>query len=358
MEPITLDQTAEVEYPDSDGQPMSDNTLQFQWIVVFQGNLDAVFENANDVFVAGDLLWYPLPKRLDIRAAPDVMVVFGRPKGYRGSYQQWLEGNIAPQVVFEIQSPGNRPEEMQAKLQFYEDHGVEEYYLYDPHNVRLSGWRRVGTALQPIPVMHDWVSPRLKIRFDTSGPELVVYRPDGTRFLTFLELNAQRREAEQRAENERRLKEEERRLKEEAERQADEERRLKEEAEHQAEDERRLKEEERRLKEEARRRADQERHLKEEAERRAEQERRLKEEERRLKEEAERRAEQESREKERERQQKEDAERRAREERRQKEEAQRAAGTERQQREQAEEQTRRLADRLRALGIDPDAPAP
>ena len=28
-------------YPDSDGKPMSDNTLQFQWIVTIQGGIDA-----------------------------------------------------------------------------------------------------------------------------------------------------------------------------------------------------------------------------------------------------------------------------------------------------------------------------
>ncbi len=39
--------------------------------------------------------------------APDVMVVFGRPKGRRGSYKQWQEDNIAPQVVFAILSPSN-----------------------------------------------------------------------------------------------------------------------------------------------------------------------------------------------------------------------------------------------------------
>jgi Uma2 family endonuclease len=32
------------------------------------------------------------------------MVVFGRSKGDRGSYQQWKEDNIPPQVVFEILS--------------------------------------------------------------------------------------------------------------------------------------------------------------------------------------------------------------------------------------------------------------
>jgi len=47
------------------------------------------------------------------------MVAFGRPKGDRGSYQQWKEG-IAPQVVFEVRSPGNSQTEMDKKLVFYD----------------------------------------------------------------------------------------------------------------------------------------------------------------------------------------------------------------------------------------------
>ena len=73
---------------------------------------------------------------------PDVMVVFGRPKGNRGSYMQWEEGDIPPQVVFEILSPGNRAGEMERKFQFYERYGVEEYYIYDPDRGDLVGWRR------------------------------------------------------------------------------------------------------------------------------------------------------------------------------------------------------------------------
>src|SRR6266545_225356 len=101
-----------VVYPDSDGQPMSDNTLQFQWIVTIQGGLDALFADRPDVFVAGDLLWYPVEGEPSIRAAPDALVAFDRPKGYRGSYRQWEEGNVPPQVVFEVLSPGNRVPEM------------------------------------------------------------------------------------------------------------------------------------------------------------------------------------------------------------------------------------------------------
>ncbi len=88
---------------------MSDNTLQFEWIVTIKEGLEAVFRNDPQVFVAGDLLWYPVQGNPKIRTAPDVLVAFGRPKGYRGSYRQWEEGGIAPHVVFEVLSPGNRP---------------------------------------------------------------------------------------------------------------------------------------------------------------------------------------------------------------------------------------------------------
>ncbi len=70
-------------YPDSDGQPMADNTKQFRCITTIQGGLDALFKNNTDIFVAGDLLWYPVEGDNKTRLAPDVMVVFGRPKGDR-----------------------------------------------------------------------------------------------------------------------------------------------------------------------------------------------------------------------------------------------------------------------------------
>jgi Putative restriction endonuclease/Aldo/keto reductase family len=87
----------------------------------------AVYGLRHNVFVAGDLLWYPIEGDNRTRSAPDAMVVFGRPKGYRGSYMQWVEDGIAPQVVFEVLSPGNRFGEMARKFTFYEQHGVDEY---------------------------------------------------------------------------------------------------------------------------------------------------------------------------------------------------------------------------------------
>ncbi len=61
---VALDQ--QIVYPDSDGQPMADNTKQFSWIVLLKENLECLF--AND---------------------PNVFVTLGRPKGDQGSYRQW-----------------------------------------------------------------------------------------------------------------------------------------------------------------------------------------------------------------------------------------------------------------------------
>ncbi len=40
----TSTDVAQIAYPQSDGQPMADNTRQFRWIVTIQGGLDAMEE--------------------------------------------------------------------------------------------------------------------------------------------------------------------------------------------------------------------------------------------------------------------------------------------------------------------------
>jgi Uma2 family endonuclease len=178
----------DVIYPDSDGMPMADNTLQYEWIVTIKGNLDDIFARNQDVFVAGDNLIYPVRGNNKIRMAPDVYVAFGRQKGYRGSYRVWEEGGIFPQIVFEVLSPGNRVGEMQRKRAFYRTHGAEEYYLIDPDDNAVEGWIRENNTFRVVDEMNDFISPRLGIKFDTSGSQVVIYRPDGQRFLTFLEV--------------------------------------------------------------------------------------------------------------------------------------------------------------------------
>ena len=197
---VTPTTAKEVVYPTSDGQPMADNTKQFRWIDTIVGGLQALFRERADVFVAGDLLWYPVEGEIGIRRAPDAMVAFGRPKGDRGAYLQWREGGIAPQVVFEVLSPGNTLTEMGRKFLFYDLYGVEEYYIYDPDRNDLSGWQRRNGRLDVIEELNGWTSPLLAIRFELLADDLRIIRPDGQPFLSYVELEQRAEQQQQRAE--------------------------------------------------------------------------------------------------------------------------------------------------------------
>jgi Uma2 family endonuclease len=230
----TLTPNKEIEYPESDGQPMADNTKQYKWIATIKWGLDRIFAQNSNVFVAGDLLWYAVEGNVKARQAPDAMVIFGRPKGDRGSYKQWEEGNIPPQVVFEVWSPGNDQREMDRKRGFYEQHGVQEYYEYDPDRGKLYGWLRTGNHLAKIQNMQGFVSPLLDVTFGLNGDDLELFAPQGwlfkdpleTRLQNEQEIQQERQRADQAQahldtveallEQERREKEQERLIKEKA----------------------------------------------------------------------------------------------------------------------------------------------
>ncbi|MDY6939599.1 MAG: Uma2 family endonuclease [Cyanobacteriota bacterium] len=173
-------------YPDSDGKLMADNTEQYEWIVRLVTNLKHLLKD-EVAFVAGDLLWYPVEveEPPTPRQAPDAMVALGRPSGYRGSYKQWEEDNIAPQVVFEILSPSNTRREMGEKQKFYENYGVLEAYYYDPQRQDFWGFVReepddIYTLITALYL--PWTSPLLQIHFELFDDGLSVFYPDGKPF--------------------------------------------------------------------------------------------------------------------------------------------------------------------------------
>ena len=181
-----------VEYPDDDGLPMADNSKQFWWITTIAGNLAGLYGDCTDVLVGGNMLWYAREGDPAERFAPDVFVVFGRPKGHRGSYKQWEENDVPMTVVFEILSPSNSWREMTHKLGFYGEYGAEEFYVYDPETNELEVFVRGKATLRRSYAVDGFVSPKMGIRFDLSGPELVLRHADGRPFLTFEELEAER----------------------------------------------------------------------------------------------------------------------------------------------------------------------
>ena len=186
-----------VEYPDDDGLAMSDNSKQFRWITTLAGNLAALYRDRADVLVGGNMLWYARENDPDESFAPAVFVVFGRPKEERSSYRQWEENDVPMTVVFEIISPSNTWRMIADKVLFYDDYGAEEFYAYDPGTNDLDIYLRGRAILRKIRTVDGFASPKLGIRFDLSGEELVLRHADGRPFLPFEDLEAQRERAEQ-----------------------------------------------------------------------------------------------------------------------------------------------------------------
>lgn len=181
----------EIVYPDSDGKRMADNTLQAMWIFMLYDNFRGLF-SGQEIFVAADLLWYPVEGRPDICVAPDVLIVFGRPDGYRGSYKQWIEDNVAPQVVFEVLSPSNTHKEILIKTKFYERHGVEELIIIDPiKNSFVAYVNKEGKLTLDNEDETSWKSPMLEVSFGVVEREMKVFHADGAPFQTFEELKAE-----------------------------------------------------------------------------------------------------------------------------------------------------------------------
>ncbi len=185
-------------YPDSDGKPLAENTLQLEWIVKLLTGLEGQYANRPDVFVAGDNLIYPKMGRYHLKQAPDVYVAFGVVKGHRGSYKVWEENNVFPQVVIEVLSPGNRPGKMRQKLRFYDRFGAEEYYVLNPDRTTLEVYFRRDGRLQPIPQddVNGFVSPRLGITFVIADEGFEVYGSDGLPFWKAVDLSQRAKRTE------------------------------------------------------------------------------------------------------------------------------------------------------------------
>ncbi len=148
-----------IEYPSSDGEPMSENQWQYVAMTDTVSALANHFMQRPDVFVAGDLLVYYRMNDNATRVAPDVFVVFGATgKHLRDSWIVWREGR-APDFVMEVASPSTWQRDAAEKRDIYAEMGVSEYWRYDPtgsfFSPQLVGERLVGGEYRPIMLTTD-----------------------------------------------------------------------------------------------------------------------------------------------------------------------------------------------------------
>lgn len=175
----------DVIYPESDDQPMAENFLQSIVIRTLVAGFERLYAGRTDIIVGGDFFWYPVQGQPATVVAADAMVVVQVPHPLDiftiGSYRQWEHGGH-PALAVEVLSPSNSWAEMARKRRFYDQHGVDEYWVFDPQDGTLEVWVRSATRLtEAADPARGWVSPTTGVHVRVDGTELVVHDPDGIR---------------------------------------------------------------------------------------------------------------------------------------------------------------------------------
>jgi Uma2 family endonuclease len=127
---MTLETALEIEYPETDGQPMGETDLHRDWMFRIIDLLKHRYRGQR-VYVTGDLLMYYEEGNPSRFVVPDAMVVKDCDPGRRRTFKLWEEKRL-PAAVFETTSRYTKRDDSTYKPQLYEKLGIPEYFLYDP----------------------------------------------------------------------------------------------------------------------------------------------------------------------------------------------------------------------------------
>jgi Uma2 family endonuclease len=171
--------TTEIEYPESDGQPMAETDLHRKILTDLIERLFNRYAGRSDVYVTGNLLVYYEEGKPQKCLAPDCMVVFGVAPGDRRIYKTWDEGQF-PTVVFEITSKSTEREDTLTKFRIYQDvWKIKELFMFDPTEdymePSLVGYRMSRGELKMLkPSSGRLSSTELGITIEREGTRLVL----------------------------------------------------------------------------------------------------------------------------------------------------------------------------------------
>jgi len=129
--------------PYDDGVPMESEMHVLQMGLLTE-SLRIGWADRNDFYVGGNMFVYfseLQSKKNDFRG-PDVFVVLDTVRKVRRSWVVWEEGGRTPDVVIEITSPSTEAVDRGEKKRIYARVlRTPEYFLYDPFEKRLEGYR-------------------------------------------------------------------------------------------------------------------------------------------------------------------------------------------------------------------------
>ncbi|MBO0862570.1 MAG: Uma2 family endonuclease [Chloracidobacterium sp.] len=195
----------EINYPESDGEPMAETGSCAQLMIDLRFALNRHFRADPEVYIGIGMLLYWVKDDNTRSKAPDVFAAFGVPKApQRQTWKVWEEGK-APDVIFEISSLRTWRENIYEKWRIYERIGVREYIIFDPEYEYmpepLMAWKLVDKQYVSQPVNDGvYYSDLLGLELVDTGETLRLQDPKSGQFLpTEEEEIAARQKAEARA---------------------------------------------------------------------------------------------------------------------------------------------------------------
>ena len=153
--------TGAIEYPESDGKPVTETDAHREQMTDLIAALKAYFRNDPRVYVGGNLMMHYVEGDPKESIAPDLFVVRGVSKRNRRVYKVWEEGR-APDVVIELTARSTRDQDLGSKRWVYAELGVREYFIFDP----------LGEYLQP-PLRGYTLSGDEYIRIASDGTSIM-----------------------------------------------------------------------------------------------------------------------------------------------------------------------------------------
>jgi len=137
-----------IDSPLEDFEPMPEGDKQRRNLSYATEALKLWFEQLSDVYVSGNLFIRYEVDGAEKRIAPDIFVVFGTSREDRVSYTVWEEDGKVPDFVLEITSKGTVTKDRKQNPLIYRSLGVKEYFQYDPSGGSLKPTSLQGVLLE------------------------------------------------------------------------------------------------------------------------------------------------------------------------------------------------------------------
>jgi len=154
--------------PYDDGVPL-ESELHVSQMFLLKESLQLAWADRDDYYVGCNMFVYYSElqaKQNDFRG-PDVFVVRNTKRKLRRSWVVWEEGGRSPDLVIEITSPSTEAVDRGEKKNIYgRVMRVPEYFLYDPFEKRLEGFRLNLASGEYEPMVPD---ARGRYRSDVMG---------------------------------------------------------------------------------------------------------------------------------------------------------------------------------------------